>query len=357
MSWRGTPLWTLAAPVLALLAALVGVAGMATVGAVAAGVLLVGAILAAVHHAEVVADRVGEPFGTLVLALSVTVIEVGLIVSVMLSGGDAAPTMARDTVFAAVMVILNGIIGISLLAGGLKHSEQQFEQRGVSSALAVLAVLVVLSLILANFTSSVPGPFYSATQLAFVGVASLVLYLGFVSAQTISHRGYFLTDDVSGAADGGHAIHGPAGVSAVLLLVALVAIVLTGKALAPTIEAAVRAAGLPHAVVGIAVAAIVLGPEGLAAWRAARINRLQTSLNLALGSALASIGLTLPAVAVVALVTGMPVALGIDAKNTVLLALSLFVSAISLSTARTTYLLGLVHLVLFASWLLVTLVP
>lgn len=319
---------------------------------------LVGVVLAAVHHAEVVAHRLGEPFGTLVLAAAVTAIEVGLIVALMLAGGESASALARDTVFATVMIILNGIVGVCLLAGGRLYLEQRFELQGVNAALSTLAAIVGLTLILPVFTSSAPGPVYTPRQLAFVAIASLVLYGTFVFVQTVRHRDYFLppgpgTEDEHLPPPSNRA----ALASAALLLVALGAVVLMAKAVSPALEAGVARLGAPQALVGIAIAAIVLVPEGLSALRAARVNRLQTSLNLALGSALASIGLSIPAVAMVSIANGWPLILGLDARSIVLLALSLFVSFLSLATGRTTVLQGVVHLVLFAAYLFLTIFP
>ena len=353
------PAWTLAAPVLGwliLAGSLLGAGGWYAV-LLAAG--LVGSVLAAVHHAEVVAHRVGEPFGTLILALAVTVIEVALIVSLMLAGGAATAALARDTVFAAVMLILNGLVGLCLLVGGTRHREQSFGQHGVSASLATLAAIAVLTLVLPNFTTSLPGPVYNPSQLAFIAVISLVLYGTFALVQTVRHRDYFLPAEA--AADTSAHAERPGGGAALLagtlLLACLVAVVLLPNSLAPTIEAAVVGAGAPKALVGIIIAAVVLLPEALAALRAARANRLQTSLNLAIGSALASIGLTIPAVAVVALATGWTLTLGIDAKSTVLLLLSLMVATLSLGTGRTTVLQGMVHLVICAVYLFTTIVP
>jgi Ca2+:H+ antiporter len=351
------PKWSVAWPLIAwcLLAGnMAGLAGGWWVALLAAA--LVGAVLSAVHHAEVVAHQVGEPYGTLVLALAITVIEVALIVSMMLAGGPQTTALARDTVFAAVMLILNGIVGLCLLAGGSKHREQTFGQLGVSASLTTLAAIAVLTLVLPNYTTSVVGPVYSASQLAFVAVVSLVLYGTFVLVQTVRHRDYFLpqTGEEAHAAPPGVKV---AAMSSGLLLLGLVAVVLLAKALAPTIEAAVDRAGAPKAVVGIIIAMVVLLPEGLAAFRAAQANRLQTSLNLALGSALASIGLTIPAVAIVSLATGWTLTLGLDVKSVVLLLLSLFVTSLSLSTGRTTVLQGTVHLVLLATYLFTTIVP
>ena len=320
---------------------------------------LLACVLAAVHHAEVIAHRLGEPYGTLVLAVAVTIIEVALIVSLMLSGGPATTALARDTVFAAVMIILNGMVGLCLLVGGSRHGEQSFGQYGVSASLATLAAIAVLTLVLPNYTTTVPGPFYSVSQLAFIAVVSIALYGTFVLIQTVRHRDYFLPDDAA-LDEQAHAAppsNNVALASLGLLLTCLGVVVLMAKALAPVIESSVMQAGAPKAVVGVIIAAVVLLPEGLAALRAARANRLQTSLNLALGSALASIGLTIPAVAIVSIATGWTLTLGLDAKSSILLMLSLLVATLSLGTGRTTVLQGVVHLVIFATYLFTTVIP
>ncbi|MFA9439895.1 calcium:proton antiporter [Uliginosibacterium sp. sgz301328] len=332
----------------------------ATLATVIAAILLGGTVFAAVHHAEVVAHRIGEPFGTLVLAVAVTVIEVALIVSVMISGGAAKAALARDTVFSAIMIVCTGIVGLCLLLGGIRHREQDFHLQGATSAMGVLAALSVLSLVLPNYTSSQPGPAWSQPQLAFSGFAALVLYGMFVFVQTIRHRDYFLPVDDTAGDETSHAkppSKRQTWESGVLLMACLVAVVGLAKKLSPVIEEAVVSAGAPAALVGIVIAALVLLPEGLAAVRAAQANRLQTSLNLALGSALASIGLTIPVVAAIFIVTGQPLILGLEAKETVLLALTLLVSTISLSTGRTTILQGTVHLMIFAAFLFLSVVP
>ena len=353
------PWWTLLLPLLGVVVVLASVAKMGGVGFAVATAVLIGAVLAAVHHAEVVAHRVGEPFGTLVLAVAVTVIEVSLIVSLMLSDAGDASTLARDTVFAAMMIIVNGIVGLCLLAGGIAHGEQRFTLRGVSAALCTLAALAVLSLVLPNYTATTPGPFYAPSQLVFVAIVSLILYGTFVMVQTVRHREYFLPSGETMPADAHADV--PSDLTAwaafAALLVALVVVVLLAKELSPTLEAAILDAGLPLALVGVAIAGLVLAPESLAAFRAARRNRIQTSLNLALGSALATIGLTIPAVAIVSLLLDLPLALGIPAKSLALLILSLFVATVSLGTGRTTVLQGTVHLVIFAAYLFVTVVP
>lgn len=354
----GLPLWSVVLPPLGLIAILISLAKMGTFGTIAAAAILMGCVIAAVHHAEVVAHRVGEPFGTLVLAVAVTVIEVSLIVSLMLSGAGDAAALARDTVFAAIMIILNFIVGLCLLAGGIRHGEQRFSLRGASTALCTLSALIVLSLVLPNYTESSPGPTYSSSQLVFVAVVSLILYLTFVLVQTVRHRDYFLPpEDLPADAHAEPPTNFTAISAFVALLVALVGVVLLAKALSATVETAVVNAGLPLAVVGIVIAGLVLAPESLAAYRAAKRNRLQTSLNLALGSALATIGLTIPAVAVTSLVLNLPLAMGLGAKGITLLILSLFTITLTLGTGRTTILGGTVHLMIFAVYLFTTVVP
>jgi len=326
------------------------------------GLVLAFSVTAAVHHAEVIAHKLGEPFGTLVLALAVTVIEVGLILSLMAGAGDGAATLARDTVIAAVMIILNGLVGLCLLIGGLRHREQAFQQSGVSAALATLSALTVLSLVLPNFTLSEAGPVYSPSQLGFVAVVSLLLYGTFVMVQTVRHREYFLSPG-EGPNAPGEASYAPspsarrAWLSALFLLLALGSVVLLAKTLSGPLALWVDAMGAPRATVGVAIAALVLLPESLAAVRAALANRIQTSLNLALGSALATIGLTIPAVAALSLLADLPIALGLSPKGIVLLGLTLLVATLSLANGRTTILQGAVHLVIFGVYLFTTVVP
>lgn len=323
-------------------------------------VVMVGVVLAAVHHAEVVAHRVGEPFGTLILAVAVTIIEVGLIVSLMLANRDAAVTLARDTVFAACMIILNLLLGLCLIAAAKHQREGRFTRTGATAALSTLATLMVLSLVLPNYTTSISGPLYSPTQLAFVAVFSLLLYLTFVFVQTMGNRDYFLPKGNSLVAADTHApppSSSDALISFAVLLISLGAVVFMAKSLSGALENAVSSAGAPRALVGIAIAAIVLLPESVAAVRAARSNRLQTSLNLALGSALATIGLTIPAVTVTSFLLGLPLALGLDGKSTILLALTLFIGALSLARGRTTVLHGAIHIVIFGAYLLTTILP
>src|SRR5258708_8308405 len=353
------PIWTIAASVFAgavLLAAGFGFGGIIVVF-VSAG--LAGSVFAAVHHAEVIARRVGEPYGTWVLALAVTLIEVALIVSVMAAGGEEAGGLARETVFAVVMIILEGIIGLCLLVGGAAHREQTFSLDGVSAALVALATIVIMTLVFPNYTVTTPGPYYSSSQLILIAVVTLVIYGTFIFTQTIGHRQYFLQDDEaqSSTQHTAQPSNAVTAWSSILLLMCLVAVVLLAKKLAPSLEAAVLKMGAPEALVGVIIAGIVLLPEGGAPLRPARANHLQTSLNLALGSALASIGLTIPAVSFVSLYTNGHLRLGIDAKSSVLLLLSLFVAVLVLLTRRALILHGVVLLDIFVAYLFTPPVP
>jgi Ca2+:H+ antiporter len=353
----GIPLWTIVLPLLAV--ALLGASPLFhhPLLTIIPGLVLIGTVLSAVHHAETIAHRTGEPFGTLILAVAVTVIEVSLILSLMLAGGPGSETLARDTVFAAVMIIFTGLMGLCLLVGGYRFREQRFGLQGANAALITLTAIICLTLILPNYTITTPGPAYSHPQLIFVAIVSLALYATFVSVQTVRHRAFFLTE-------GGEDEHHPAPVGNIgllltlgLLLVGLTAVVLLAKKLAPTIESGVVSLGAPKSLVGVIVALVILLPEGLAAVKAARQNRLQTSLNLALGSAIASIGLTIPAVAVASLVTGLDLMLGLPPKDMVLLLVSLFTLALSLGTGRTNILQGMVLLLLFAVYLFTSIFP
>jgi Ca2+:H+ antiporter len=354
------PRWALVIPVGAvalLVAALTLPSGVWI--AVACATALVAAVVAAVHHAEVVAHRVGEPFGTLVLALAITVIEVALIVSMMLTGGPDTAALPRNTIFSAIMIICSGVVGVCLLVGGLRHNEQSFQIEGVNSALAALIALATLSLVLPTFTTSSAGATYTVSQLSFAAIASLMLWAVFVFVQTVRHRDYFLPTGDSSDEDA-HAqppSSSLAWASFALLLVSLVAVVGLAKVLSPSIEAAVARAGAPKTVIGIAIALLVLLPETWAAVRAAHANRLQTSMNLALGSALASIGLTIPAVALASVLLDMPLVLGLEPKDLVLLTLTFVVGGITLGTGRTNMMQGAVHLVIFAAFLFLALVP
>ncbi|MCX4739862.1 calcium:proton antiporter [Streptomyces antibioticus] len=349
--------WTSLVPVLAVVL-LVLTWGRDLPGGIVALVTLVlaGAVLAAVHHAEVVAHRVGEPFGSLVLAIAVTIIEVALIVTLMVDGGDKSSTLARDTVFAAVMITCNGIVGLCLLTASLRHGTAIFNPEGTGAALATVATLATLSLVLPTFTTSKPGPEFSSVQLTFAAVSSLILYGLFVATQTIRHRDYFLPitrqgDVITADTHADAPSSRTALISLGLLGLALIGVVGLAKGVSPTIESGVDAAGLNQAVVGVVIALLVLLPETIAALRSARRDRVQTSLNLALGSAMASIGLTIPAVALASLWLTGPLVLGLGPTHMVLLALTVVVSSLTVVPGRATPLQGGVHLVLFAAYL------
>jgi Ca2+:H+ antiporter len=321
--------------------------------------LLILAVFSAVHHAEVLAHRTGEPLGTLILALSVTVIEVALILSFMLAGGSEKSILARDTLFSAVMIICNGVIGLCFLVGGLRHREQTFKVDGVGPAMATLMALVTLTLVLPTFTTSSEGATYTTSQLLFVGISSLILWLSFIFFQTIRHRDYFLP--TNSLADESTHVPPPSAKIALWsflgLIICLISVVGLAKLLTPIIQAGVVAIGAPEIVVGIAIAMLVLLPETVAALRSAKANRLQTSLNLALGSALATIGLTIPSVIAASVLLELPLTLGLAAKDLVFLLLTFLVSSISFAHGRTSIMQGVVHLVIFLGFLFLALVP
>ena len=349
------PSWTLAVPILALGTdfALHGNGNVAA--GIALGVALLAAVLAAVHHAEVVAVRVGDPFGAVILALAVTVIELGLIVSIIL-GDQPEPTLVRDTIHAVVVLVLHGLAGLCIVVGALKHREQEFRTEGAQAYLIVLLPMVAVTLVLPNFTTSAPGPFYTNTQLAFVSAACLLLWATFTFVQTVRHREYF-TPARSAQAHGPRPSGRVAGAAFVMLGVALAAVVLLAKGVSAFILAGVEAIGAPPALVGVIVAGIVLLPEGATALRAARNDQLQTSINLALGSAVASIGLTVPTVAAIAWWTATPLELGVSPGGAVLLALSFMMALITYGTGRASLLSGVVHLILLAMWLFLIVAP
>ena len=324
-------------------------------------IALIGAVLASVHHAEVIAHKTGEPYGSLILALAVTIIEVSLIASMMLAGHEGSEFIARDAVFATVMIILNGVIGLCIFIGGREHYEMGFRKEGAVSSLSVLATLVTFTLVMPIVTTSTPGPDFTTSQLAFAGIASFVMYGGFLFFQSVSHRDYYLPQAKGVQHDENVHAEKPSNAKALqslaLLIVCLVLVVGLAKALSPAIESGVRAAGLPKTIVGITIALLVLLPESFAALRAAKANRLQSSLNLALGSALATIGLTIPAVAAIAIWFHLPLSLGISTLNITLLFLSIFVGGLTLSMGKTTVLQGAVHLAIFFEYLFSSIVP
>jgi Ca2+:H+ antiporter len=351
--------WSWLIPALSLSLLVVAVtAGAGPVVTALCAAALIGAVLAAVHHAEVVAHRVGEPFGTLVLAVAVTVIEASLILSMMIAGGADVAVVPRDTIYAAIMLICTGVVGACILVGGIVHHEQTFRIEGASAGLAALIALAMLSLVLPSFTAKTPGV-YGTAQLVFAAVTSTTLWAVFVFIQTVRHRDYFLPSSDSSDSQQ-HATpptNREAWTSFGLLLVCLVSVVGLAKVLSPAIERGVIKAGAPKAVIGIVIAMLVLLPETWAAVRAARANRLQTSMNLAIGSALACIGLTIPVVAFAAIAFHLPLVLGLEPKDLVMLAATFLVSSVTLAAGRTHVMQGAVHLVMFAAFLFLAFVP
>lgn len=347
--------WTFILPILSALFYFSGLLNDSLLLTLAGGAFLISSVLSAVHHAEVVAHKVGEPFGTIVLALSITILEVAIIIALMVAGGEGASTYARDTVFAAVMLLLTGIMGICIWIGGIKFREQSFARSSATTSLVSLVAILTITLILPNFTTTERGPLYSESQLVFVGVASLVIYGTFIGIQTVRHREYFVTEEEEEK-------HVPSSwgktvLSLVFLLICLGIVVLMAKALSPSIENMVSSIGAPKSLVGVIIAAVVLMPEAISAIRAARRDKIQNSLNLVLGSALASIGLTIPAVSVVCIMFDIPLVLGLDAKSIILLGLAVFTVMLSLSRGKTNVLYGTVLLVIMASYIFTVIVP
>lgn len=358
------PLWHKIVPIAAFIAlVLTWGRGVPFALLLGLGLLLAATVISAVHHAEVVAARVGEPFGSLILAFTVTVIEVALIITVMTTDPDGSQTLARDTIFAALMITCNGIIGLSLVARTLRGGEATFNAAGPITGLSAIAVLATLSLVLPTFTTSTPGPTLSASQLTFTAITSLGIYLLFVFMQTIRHRDYFLPSadpEKDSNADEIHA-QAPSGrttaTSLVFLVIALVAVVGLATVTSPVIEAAVLTAGLPSAAVAVSIALLVLLPETIAALRAARRGRIQTSLNLGYGSAMASIGLTIPAIVIVAWIMDFDLTLGIGPTSLVLLGITIITGFATVISGRATLLQGGLHLSLLAVFLVLVAAP
>lgn len=310
----------------------------------------------AVTHAEALAHLLGEPLGTIILTLAVICIEVALVATVSLTGGGT-PTLARDTMFAVVMVVLNGMVGFNLLLGALRHHEQQYDLRGANAYLSVMLPLAVLGLIMPRITQSAPGGEVSPLIGTFLAFTSAGLYIVFLLIQTGRHRSYFLEPENKGEAESngasdGHAATYSVAVHALLLLASLLPIVLLSKKLAVLLDFGVARLGAPAALGGLVVALLVLTPEGVAAFRATMANQLQRTINLLFGAALSTIGLTIPAVLLVQFFTGRKIELGLEYVQAVLLALTLGVCVVHFSGRRTTVLQGVVHLVLFVAYLM-----
>lgn len=324
--------------------------------------VMLGASFGVVRHADALAELLGEPYGTLILTLAVISIEIALISAVMLTG-EASPTLARDTMFAILMIVLNGLVGIALLMGGIRHLEQEYNLQGARAFIAVLMPLAVFALVLPKFTVSTDTPTFSAPQAFFFGIVTLLLYALFLGIQTVRHRGFF-QQPVIPSTDAHHLLpaHGGGAVRSVpfhsvLLLLTLLPVIFLSKGMATLVDYGTVQLSIPVEFGGVVIALLVLVPEGLAALGSARANYLQRSVNLLLGSGLATIGLTVPAVLAIGLVIDRPVTLGLDDASTVMLLLTLVMSAMTFGGARTSLLQGAVHLVLFFAYLLLIFSP
>jgi Ca2+:H+ antiporter len=318
--------------------------------------ILFGTVFAAVHHSEVIAERIGEPYGTLLLTLAVTIIEVALIATIML-GDKPVPALARDTVFAVVMIVCNGLVGLCIFIGGLRYREQDFQVSGANLYLSVLFVLATITLVMPNYTLTTPGPVYSAAQLAFVDVVTLMLYGVFLYTQTIRHSDYFIKEGAGAAGETSSLSNRMLALSIALLLISLLAVVLLAKKFSLVVDVVTAMIGAPPAFAGVLVALLILLPEGVSAIAAARNNDLQKSINLALGSSLATIGLTIPAVGVATYALDKELVLGLNGQGMVLLLLTFFLSMLTFGTGRTNILFGLLHMVVFAVFLFLVFVP
>ncbi len=332
----------------------------ATMAINAAAILaLVGAVFTAVRHAETIEHRLGQPLGTLVLTIAVTCIEVSILSQMVLQGDDN-PTVARETIFSAVMIVCNGLVGLCLFVGALRHREQVIQPVGTSAYLAVLTALAVLTLILPNYTLSSHGPTLTESQLAFLGVASALLYGAFLFIQTVRHRSHFM-DIGGGAAPPRHARPTPGATlyAAFWLFLSVLSVVLLSESVLDDLPERLSAAGFedPESISGALLALLVLSPEAVSAIRAAMRNAIQTALNSALGSVLATVGLTVPAVAAVSVMTHTDLVLGLDKRDSELLWLTLLLGTLSFGSGRTNVLTGLVHLVVFAVYVFLLFVP
>lgn len=360
--------WPLALAVVTLVASIVGKGAMvALLGSPVALVLLLlgfcavilAAAVATVRHADVLAHRLGEPLGTLLLTLAITGLEVAMVGFVM-STGDEKPTLARDTMFAVVMLVLNGFMGLSLVLGGLRHSQQTYNLQSANSFLVLILPLTVLGLVLPNFTNSTPGPTLSVFQKVFLSVMSVAIYAIFLYVQNRRHRGFFVSpeehasetaaEETEHARAVGRGAEGSTVFHAVMLGAYGLPLVMLAKQMSLPLESMVGRLGAPVALSGFVMATLVLTPESIAAVKAARQNQLQRSVNVLLGSVLASIGLTIPLVITISLITGRSLVLGLDAAEMVLLVLTMGTAMLTFSQPRTHVLLGCVHLLLFGAY-------
>ncbi|MBS0250986.1 MAG: ionic transporter y4hA [Proteobacteria bacterium] len=315
--------------------------------------MLMGVVFAAVYHAEEVAHIMGEPVGTLVLTVAVTIIELALIISLMLTG-KATPTLVRETVFAVIMIVTTGLVGLCIVVGGLRYREQSFDVTSAKIYLAMLIVLATLTLILPNYTTTAPGRLYSESQLTYVSLVTIALYSVFLYTQTVLHRGYFVGEHPQTETA---PTEGKLALSAFFLCVALAAVVLLSKLVAVVINVGVSKLDAPSSISGVIIALIVLLPESIAAVRSARNNQLQKSLNLALGSSLATIGLTIPAIAAANLFLHTPLILGLEPGDQALIVMTLVTSILTFGTGRTNVLFGFLHLVIFGTFMFLAFVP
>jgi len=314
-------------------------------------------VFGVVRHAEALAVQLGEPYGTLILTIAVIGIEASLIAAIMLSG-DANPTLARDTMFAIYMIVLNGLVGLSLLLGGLRHVEQDYNLQGANAFLAVIVPLSVIALVLPRYTISTAAPAYTSAQAVFFSLATFLLYAAFLAIQTSRHSDFFMQPksqnnrSKSKAPPIDHEGQTlPPMVHALLLVLTLLPIVLLSKELAKLVEFGISSLALPAPLGGVLIAVLVLTPEGVVALRAAVADQLQRSVNICLGAALSTIGMTVPAVLAIGLITGKTIVLGLENRDIALLVLTLFVSALTFSSTKTNVLQGAVHLVLFLAYL------
>jgi len=316
-----------------------------------------------VRHAEVLAEHLGEPFGTLILTVSVVSIEVTIMATVMLTG-DPNPTLPRDTVFAVLMIVLNGMIGLSVIAGAMRHRQQQYNLQGAVAFLAVISCLSIISMVLPTFTTSTADHSMTKLQAIVFGLLTALLYGGFLMIQTMRHRAFFeetrAVNRVAGAEpahEPGHGPHRSIAYHAVLLIATLLPVVLLAEELAKVIDFGIEKLHAPTTLGGILIAILILSPEGLTAFQAARRNQMQRSVNLSLGAALSTIGLTIPVMLTLSLALGIPLELGLDTVHAILLALTLFVAQMTFSGVPTNILLGSVHLVLFVTFIVLIFNP